>query len=205
MDIEYRGANCIVVKSKDALLVVDPTPNVKAPEAAKEQAITLATQAEFAPDKAVFVVDMPGEYEHNDVSIYGVPMKRHIDPDGKNSTAYRINIDGLNLLALGHIDAPIGDDDLEAFGMIDVLILPVGGGGYTLDARDAAAVVRQISPKAVIPTHYSDKAISYEVPQEAAELFFKEMGSTLVEKLPSLKIKNASLPETLTIYELTRS
>ncbi|GHU08228.1 Zn-dependent hydrolase [Alphaproteobacteria bacterium] len=204
MDIEYKGANAVVIKSKKGLIVIDPTDNVKVNEATNKDAIVLATQAGFAPKNATFVIDMPGEYEHNDISIMGLPMKRHIDPDGKNATAYKIDIDGVRIVALGHIEAPISDDDLEAISVVDIVIVPVGGGGYTLDARDAAAVVRQLSPRVVIPTHYADSGVKYEVPQENVDLFVKEMGGAH-EKASSLKIKNGSLPDILTVYELSRS
>ena len=204
MDIEYKGANCVVIKSKNGTLVVDPTDNVKVNEVSNKDAIVLATQAEFAPKDATFIIDMPGEYEVNDISVTGIPMKRHIDPDGKNVTSYRVSVEGVRIAVLGHIEAPISDDDLEAIGVIDIAIIPVGGGGYTLDARDAASVVRQLSPKIVIPTHFADKNIQYEVPQEEIELFIKEMGS-LHEKESDLKIKNGSMPESLTVFELAKS
>ena len=204
MDISYKGANCVIIKSKGSLLVVDPSSNVKVNEISNDNAIILATQDAFAPANAAFVINMPGEYEHNDISVRGIAMKRHIDPDGKNATTYQISVDGVRIAVLGHIEAPISDDDLESIGIVDVVIVPVGGGGYTLDARDAAVVVRQLSPKVVIPTHYADKGIVYEVPQEELEPFIKEMGG-IQETVSSLKIKNGSLPEVITVYEITKS
>lgn len=205
MEIEYKGANCIVIKTKKEMVIVDPTDNVKAKEVVNKDAVILATQNEFAPKAATgFVVDMPGEYEIGDVSVRGIAAKKHIDPDGKAATIYRVVTGGVRFAILGHIDAPIGDDDLESIGVVDILVAPVGGGGYTLDARDAASIARQISPRAVIPTHFADNDVKYEVPQEEVELFIKEMGG-LHEKVSSLKIKNGALPEALTVYEITRS
>lgn len=204
MEVSYKGANCVVIKSKQVLIVIDPTDNAKVDEATNKDAVVLATQGEFAPKKAPFVIDMPGEYEHNDVSIQGVAMKRHIDPDGKNSTLYRIDLEGIKIVVLGHIDAPISDDNLEDIGVIDAAVIPVGGGGYTLDARDAATIIRQLSPKIIIPTHHDDTQTKYEVPQESIDQFIKEIGGAH-EKVASLKIKSGSLPETMTVYEITRS
>ncbi|MDR3125722.1 MAG: MBL fold metallo-hydrolase [Candidatus Nomurabacteria bacterium] len=203
MEIDFRGANSVVVKSKAGTIVTDPTDNVKVNEINNDGVITIVTQDDFIPKKASFVINMPGEYEHNDISIIGMPMQRHIDPDGKVGVAYRLVLDGVRIAVLGHILAPISDDDLEALGVVDVLILPVGGGGYTLDAKDAAAITRQIGPKVVIPTHYEDKDIKYEVPQEPVEAFIKEIGGNY-EKVDSLKLKNGALPEVLTVYELKR-
>jgi len=202
VDIEYRGANCVVIKSKKGNIVVDPTQNVgKVKETSDKETITLATQDGFAPSDASFVVNMPGEYEHNDISIAGIPMQRQIDPEGKSAVAYSILMDDVRIAVVGHISAPIADEDLESLGIIDVAIVPVGGGGYTLDARDAVAVVRQLDPKIVVPVHYSDDGVKYEVPQEKLELFVKELGAP-TEKCDKLSIKNAQLPGALTVYEL---
>jgi L-ascorbate metabolism protein UlaG (beta-lactamase superfamily) len=203
MEIDYKGANSVVIKSKAGTIVVDPTSNVKVNEINNDGVITIVTQDDFIPAKASFVINMPGEYEHNDISIVGIPVQRHIDPEGKAGVAYRLVLDGVRIAVLGHVLAPISDDDLEALGIIDVLIVPVGGGGYTLDAKDASDITRQIGPKIVIPTHYADKDIKYEVPQEPVDGFIKEIGGNY-EKVDSLKLKNGALPEMLTVYELAR-
>jgi L-ascorbate metabolism protein UlaG (beta-lactamase superfamily) len=204
MEIEYRGADCVVIKDKKILIVVDPTTNVSVKEAKNPNAVILATQENFAPsehDAQNFVIDMPGEYEHNDVSVRGIPVRAHISADekAKNSTMYLIEADGMRIAVIGHTVAPLGDDDLETLGLVDIVIIPVGGGGYTLDARDAATIVRQISPKAVIPTHYDDGHTKYDVPQDKIEDFVKELASAH-EKKTTFKVKD--LPTALTIFEL---
>jgi L-ascorbate metabolism protein UlaG (beta-lactamase superfamily) len=73
------------------------------------------------------------------------------------------------------------------------LIIPVGGNGYTLDAVGAAQLIKKIEPKVVIPTHFSDKKINYEVPQAEIELFLKEMAVSEPEKVSVLKIKETDL------------
>jgi len=207
MEIEYRGANCVIMKGKNALIVVDPTTNVSVKETKNPNTVILATQKNSVPsarDAQSFVIDMPGEYEHNDVSVRGIPVRMHIDADeqAKNSVMYSVETDGVRVAVIGHTTAPLSDDDLENLGVVDVLILPVGGGGYTLDARDAATIVRQISPKAVIPTHYDDTQTKYDVPQDKIDDFIKELASAH-EKATALKTK--SLPVVLTVYELART
>ncbi len=205
MEIEYRGANCVVIRDKKILVVVDPTSNVSVKEAQNPDAVILATNEKFAPSEREaknFVIDMPGEYEHNDVSVRGIPTHFHIDEGGKNATIYTLQIDNTRLAIIGHTDAPLSDDDLENLGMVDIVIIPVGGGGYTLDARDAATIVRQIAPKVVIPTHFADEHVKYEVPQDSIDGFIKEMGGAH-EKMNSFKAKG--LPEVMTVIELART
>ena len=206
MEIEYRGANCVIIKTKSAMIVTDPTDNAHSREATNKDAIVVATQEEFVPKDATFVIDMPGEYEIGDVSVRGMAAKRHIDPDesSKKATIYRLETSGVRFAVVCHVDAPISDDDLESIGTVDIVVIPVGGGGYTLDGRDATTIVRQLSPRAVIPTHYADPVTKYEVPQEPINQFIKELGG-VHEKVASLKIKGGSLPETLTVFEVTRN
>lgn len=205
MEIEYKGANCVVIKNKNALIVVDPTTNVSVKSAEDPNAVVLATQEKFAKsehDAKNFVIDMPGEYEHNDVSVRGIQTHVHTDKDGKNGTMYRIETKDARIAVIGHADAPLNDNDLEDLGVIDILIIPVGGGGYTLDAKDATTIARQISPKVVIPTHFSDDKIKYDVPQESVDNFIKEIGGAH-EKMNSFKIKN--MPLVMTVIELART
>ena len=69
MEIEYKGANCVVIRDKNATIVTDPTENVKmkVKELDDADAGVLATQPSFAPAEdsvKSFIIDMPGEYEH---------------------------------------------------------------------------------------------------------------------------------------------
>ena len=59
---------------------------------------------------------------------------------------YRIEAGDIRAALLGNIYEKLDEDQLEALGVIDVLIIPVGGNGYTLDPTGAAKLVRQIEP-----------------------------------------------------------
>ena len=52
------------------------------------------------------------------------------------------------------------DQQIEEIGMVDILIVPVGGYGYTLEPKQAVEVVRAIEPKIVIPVHYDDQVLN---------------------------------------------
>ena len=206
MEIDYKGADCVVIKDKNIVIVTDPG-NLKVKALNDPDAVVLATQPKFAPKNSAdnFVIDMPGEYEHKDVSVRGISVAAHLSDSEKaeDATLYRIEASGVSLAVVGHTRAPIDDDDLENLGPIDIVIIPVGGGGYTLDARDAATIVRQITPKVIIPVHYNDGKTSYELPQDNLDDFIKEMGGR-VERQTVFKIKNINnLPENTTIYALS--
>lgn len=208
MEIEYKGANCITISSKSVTVVTDPKLSLVGMKDVKiKHAIQLGTEAEFlVPDATQrLIIEGPGEYEVADVSIKGVPAVRHIDTnEEKNTTMYRVDFAGTRIAILGHIQANVSDEQLESLGTIDILTVPVGGNGYTLDGHAAAAIARRIGPKLVIPTHYADEKLSYEVPQASLETFIKELGASH-EVTPKLKIKNGILPEMMTLVELTRT
>ena len=86
-----------------------------------------------------------------------------------------------------------------------MLIIPVGGNGYTLDATSAAQLIKKIEPKIVIPTHYADNSIKYEVPQAELKTFLSEMGVSDPEWMDSLKIKESELGDKTRVVVLKRT
>ncbi len=209
-DIEYKGGTTLVISTKKSKLVVDPKLSVHGlKDITTKDAVELATDERFAlnSEDALLNIEGPGEYEVADFSIRGVAVERHIDADTgkKKATIYRVEIGDTRIAVIGSVNDNLTDDQLEDLGVIDMVILPVGGGGYTLDAVKATKLARKIDVKVVVPVHYADKAVSYEVPQDDIELFKKEFGGE-VEQVSKLKIKSASsLPLVPTIYEVTRT
>lgn len=209
-DIEYKGGNTIVVTTKKVALVTDPKQSlVGLKDLTIKEAVELSTESRFALNSTstLLAIEGPGEYEISDFSIHGIAATRHIDTsaDEQLSTIYRIEVGEARIGLIGNIAGKLSEDQLEGLGVLDILILPVGGNGYTLDATDAATIVRQIDPKVVIPVHYADSVLKYEVPQNELADFTKELGAP-VETVAKYKIKAASsIPLTLTVVELTRS
>lgn len=209
-EIEYKGGNTVVIATKKATIVTDPkTSLVGLKDIVIKDAIEIATEERFAtngPD-AKLVIDGPGEYGVSDFDIKGLPVQRHLDSEGQPllGTMYRIEVGDVRIGLLGNVYEKLHEDQLEELGVLDILILPVGGNGYTLDATGAANIVQRIDPKVVIPVHYDDKALKYEVPQGSLSEFVTELKAP-VETVTKFKLKSASaLPGSLTLIELTRS
>ncbi len=209
-DIEYKGANTVVIANKKATIVTNPKLSVVGlKDVVLKDAVELSTEARFTIDNqdARLEVEGPGEYGVGDFDIKGIAAQRHIDSEKTEllSTIYRIEIGDVRIGLLGNIDPNLSDSQLEELGVIDILILPVGGGGYTLDATSATGLVRKIDPKVVIPIHYADAALKYEVPQDTLDAFLGEL-SVPVEETGKYKVKQLlNLPETMTVIKLARS
>lgn len=209
-EIEYKGANSIIISTKKVKLVVDPKLSIVGlKDVSTKGAIELATEERFAtnnPD-ANLLINGPGEYGIAGFDIRGIAARRHIDSEteGLLSTMYRVEIGEVRIGIIGNIDEKLSDEQLEELGVLDILIIPVGGGGYTLDATGAASLIRMIDPKIVIPVHYADKLLKYEVPQDELKLFITELG-TPVETVPKYKLKQLLIaPATLSVVEIIRN
>ncbi|MDO8335161.1 MAG: MBL fold metallo-hydrolase, partial [Candidatus Saccharibacteria bacterium] len=173
MDVQFFGANCVVFTNKELRIVVDDNlAKLGAKSVTRANDIVLFTGDHEAPTvQTRMLIDMPGEYETGNISVVGIPARSHLseDKDDQSATIYKITAGDFSYVVLGHIYPELSDDQLEAIGMIDVLLVPVGGHGYTLDAIGALKLTRNIDPKLVIPTHYDDKSLRYEVPQVTLE------------------------------------
>lgn len=209
-EIEYKGANCVTITTKKTRLVADPKLSIVGlSDISTKDSVELATEERFAvnnPD-SILVIDSPGEYGVGDLHISGIAAQRHIDNDKvpKAATVYRVEIGDARIGIIGNIDGKPSDEQLEQLGLLDILILPIGGNGYTLDAKSASDLVHLIDPKIVIPVHYDDPKIKYEVPQNSLQSFISELEAP-VETVAKYKVKQAPFtPESLTVIELTRS
>lgn len=209
MEIQFHGANCISFATKKAKVTIDDNLDQLGLKSVSAKAdVVLYSNQILKPKvlpKDAFVIDGPGEYEISEVSVIGIPVRGHMDEEGQTSaTIYRIAAGGVMMVSIGHVHPNLSDDIYEKIGIVDIAIIPVGGNGYTLDAHAARSVVKSLEPKIIIPTHYEDKGVKYEVPQNPVEDFTKDLSAT-PEKIEKLKIKSGIIPEGLTIYQLTRS
>lgn len=206
MDFQYFGANCVRISNKKVSIVLDDNAAQHGLKPiATHDDILVFTHGKDHTQDAKFIIEGPGEYEIAEVSVRGIPAQAHIDADGLNATIYSIHVNNFAIAALGHIYPSLSDEQLEALGVIDVLIVPVGGNGYTLDATGAAKIIKSIEPKVVIPTHYSEDGVTYEVPQAELTNFLTEMGATEAEHVDTLKLKESDLGDKTKIIVLDRS
>lgn len=207
MEIQYFGGNCIKIATKKSSVIIDDNlSDLGQKSVVGEKDIALYTSGSLTPsEKSYFSINAPGEYEVSDVSIQGVAARAHMDDEKSNSaTMYRIIIDDMRIAVVGHIFADLTNDQLEALGTIDILFVPVGNSGYTLDGIGAQKVIKEIEPKLVVPTHFAEKGLNYEVPQIELETALKEIGIEPHETMDSLKIKSLELTDTTKLVVLNR-
>jgi L-ascorbate metabolism protein UlaG (beta-lactamase superfamily) len=206
VELSYFGANCLRIITKNAQLVVDDNlQKLGLKTITKPTDISLKTFKDVPNHESSIKVDMPGEYETAGVIIHGIAARAHMDEEGKKSaTIYTLEADGTRVAILGHIYPGLSEDQLEDIGMVDIVVFPIGDSGYTLDAVGALKIIKQIEPKVVIPTHYADKGIDYEVPQAELNDALKNLGMEVSETLDKYKYKSAELSDTTKLIVLNR-
>lgn len=196
MEIRSLGHSSFRIRGKKTSVVTDPfegvgftMPKVKA------DIVTISHDHgdhnnASAVNDVKKIVNGPGEYEIQGVSIIGIPSY-HDDEKGVKrgkNTIYVFEIGIFRLAHLGDLGHVLREKDVEAIGDIDVLMIPVGG-VYTIGPKDAVKVVQDIEPRIIIPMHYQQKGLDSQMFGEltGVEEFTKELGST-GEKMPKLKL-----------------
>lgn len=88
----------------------------------------------------------------------------HDDEGGRRHGTTRFYVwemGGLCLATLGDMGQTVlRPDQREALKGVDILFLPVGG-KTTVDGAQAAALVKAIGPRAVVPMHYGNKKVRF--------------------------------------------
>jgi L-ascorbate metabolism protein UlaG (beta-lactamase superfamily) len=194
MEIEFFGANCFRIKTKNASIVIDDNLSVLGGKTiTKESDIAIFTNRILENDKttakARLTLDSAGEYEIGDISVRALQTRAHLDEEGAaTASVFQCLYEGTTVTILGHIHPDIADDVLELAGGTDVVIVPVGGNGYTLDVVGAISVIKKIEPEVVIPSQYEIKGMNYDVPAAPLDDFIKASALPLSEPKDVYKV-----------------
>lgn len=207
MDVQFYGANCLSVAHKGTRIVVDDNlAELGAKSITRSDDVSLCTLPPKDQPAGRLVFDGPGEYEVADISVIGIPARAHMDEaDTTKATMFKLVISETSFLFTGHIYPELNETQLEAIGLIDVLAVPVGGNGYTVDPVGALKLIKAIEPKLVIPTHYDDKSLKYPVPQQTLANALKEMAMEPKETIAKLKLKPGELTDVTQLVVLEKS
>jgi L-ascorbate metabolism protein UlaG (beta-lactamase superfamily) len=202
MEIVWYGLSCFRLTERGlATVVTDPYDASTGLPALKLKA-DIVTVSHDAPGhnylKAVKgerrVITGPGEYEIGGVFVTGIRMEPR-DPKkngAKASTLYVFDFDGLAVAHLGDLAYVPTQAQIEDLGAVDIVLVPVGGGG-ALGASEAAEVVSLIEPSIVVPMHF--KAGKEELKLAPVARFLSEMGISKAEPVPVLKVVKSSLSD----------
>ena len=209
MEITWLGHSCFKLKGKQATVITDPfSPSIG--YTLGKLTADIVTVSHSHPGHSNIqavggeprILKSPGEYESTGVLTVGVHTFHDNEKGaqrGKN-TAFVIDVDDVMICHLGDLGHVLTAEQVAEVDGVDVLLVPVGGSS-TIDAVQAAQIVRQLEPKIVIPMHYKTDALKREL--ETADRFLKEMGIKEALPQPKLMVNKNSLPLTMQVVLLS--
>lgn len=202
MEINWHGLSCFRLTERGlATVVTDPYDHKAVGFELLKLRGEIVTVSHDAPGHNFVtsvkghsrVITGPGEFEIGGVFITGVQTNKKNKSSTKElrNTLYVFDYDGVTVAHLGDLQRVPSQTEIENLGGVNVVLVPVGGGGG-LNAAKAAEIVSLLEPGFVIPMHY-------EVPESNLQLdplnrFVKEMGVGTVEPIPSLKVTRSTVP-----------
>ncbi|OIO32141.1 hypothetical protein AUJ44_03190 [Candidatus Nomurabacteria bacterium CG1_02_47_685] len=202
MVITYHGGECFKVQVGDTVLVFNPPAkesplivNGKTPRFGADIVLVSLNDEDFNGvqnmtygDKTPFVVSGPGEYEIKNIFIKGIASTTRYKEVDRINTAYLVLIDGVNLCFLGAFGSTEAAGDIDgAFGEVDVLFVPIGGGDVLTSAQ-AGKVLVGLGPKFVVPMHYLEN-----VKESSLDEFLKEERGEEMKPVAKLTLKKRDL------------
>jgi L-ascorbate metabolism protein UlaG (beta-lactamase superfamily) len=126
-----------------------------------------------------------------DTYIYNVPIHQNAEfIQGIHGSAFVFDLGKLCIAHLGDLSQKLNEQQIKAFGKVDVALTPIGG-RRTMDPAMAREVLGQLKPKIAVPMHHRDS--SYLVKQFTAGI------KTQFLKGDTLAVSKDGLPASLEI------
>jgi L-ascorbate metabolism protein UlaG (beta-lactamase superfamily) len=208
MEITWLGHSCFRLKGKQITVITDPFSPELGYILGKVSAQIVTVSHQHAGHSYIQgvggeprIIKSPGEYEAGGVLTVGVHTHHDNEKGGQRgkNTAYVIDVDDVMICHLGDLGHVLTAEQVAEINAVDVLLVPVGGVS-TIDAAQAAQIVRQLEPKIVIPMHYKTDVLKKEL--ETVDRFLKEMGVKETVPQPKLIVNKNSLPLTMQVVVL---
>lgn len=206
MEITWHGLSCFRLKERNlAAVVTDPydaslgLPPLKL----RGDVVTISHHAhghnyEDAVSGYQFALTGPGEYEIGGVFITGIATAH--EATTTQNVLFLFDFDGLKVAHLGDMSKVPSQTQIEALEMVNVLLVPVGGGN-SLNAAQAAELVSMLEPNIVVPMHYQLPGLQLEL--DGVERFLNEMGVTEPTEESTLRLSGSTFNDQTEIVILT--
>ena len=106
---------------------------------------------------------------------------------------------GLRIAHLGDLNHVLTDEQAAAVGTLDIILIPTGGGGPTIEPLRANQVLEQLQPTVILAMHYETPELGWNI--TPIEPFLED--KTYVEVTERDLVVNAgALPEEPTVFVL---
>lgn len=202
MKLTWMGHACFMLESADGSVVFDPyapnyVPGIELPELCADVCICSHKHEDHYYPQAV---KLSGR-EHS-LKITHFPCF-HDEKGGAlrgENLMTVVEAEGLRAAHLGDLGHMLSDEQIDALGKLDVLMIPIGG-FYTIGSETAAGLVKKLCPKVVVPMHYKGQGFGFDV-LETRDVFLKMMENVKSFDSCSIIITAATEPMTVALKEI---
>ena len=164
MKITWHGHSCFTIATAQGSVTVDPFQDNYVPGLGVIRPVS----------DAVFCSH--GHGDHHGVDAVQLTGKEcgvgvatvstfHDEVEGAKRGTNLIHIfsaEDMKVIHMGDLGCELTEEQIAALANPDVLLIPVGG-FYTIDAKQAKAIVDQLNPRVVIPMHYKGEGFGFDV------------------------------------------
>ena len=177
MKLTWLGHACFLVEQDGYRIVIDPYTEVVGHADIRTKAHkVLCSHQHFDHNAVEGVALLPGK--ESPFTIRSV-QTCHDDRGGAlrgENIIHILTAGGVTVAHLGDLGHQLTQEQVEAIGSVDGVLVPVGG-TYTVDAVGAKQVCEALAPKWVIPMHYRHGSYGFPVllPVEAFTELWSEV------------------------------
>lgn len=199
MQITWHGQYTVKLSTKDTIVVMDPyaTSEGLSPFRAKADVVVLTNPTDESMSNVSgiqgepVVVSTPGEYSLRGLTLHAQPWYTE---DNVERSLLLWQAEGMTVVHVGALNRELSDTELQSLERtnIDVLLVPVGGGGG-LDSKQALKFITTIEPRVVVPIHHKLPKLKEDL--ESVDQFAKEVGVDPKQVESKLTLKASKLPQ----------
>ena len=164
MKIQWLGHCCFrLIESTGTTIITDPyqpQEDLTLPSVTADVVTCSHDHPNHANAQAIggnpTVITEPGFFEIKGVDVETMYAGK------ENHIVCKYRMDGVDICHLGDIASDCTPDLVDMLGPVDVLLIPIGGNGYTIDAETAKEYVDVLMPEIVIPMHYASDEYEFD-------------------------------------------
>ncbi len=197
--VNWYGQTCFCLEGRDSMsIVTDPySPDVGlTPPQLDADIVTVSHHdgtCDYLPavEGPFRLLNGPGEYEISGVFVTGIST--FADNKGGRArglnTIFAFRFDGTTICHLGRLGHVPTQSQVKNLGSVQVLLVPVGGGG-SLTSAQASEVIGVFEPEIIVPMRYQIPRLEEDL--ERLEHFLEEMGAQGTEGQETLRVSDPS-------------
>ena len=212
VSISSYGHSALMIRGGGQSVLLNPFKAVGCAQGLREPRVnaTVVLASSELPDEGARVatgtfLSKPGSFRVGGLKLEGFSAP-HDRIGGRRfgpSTIWRWQQGGLSFAHLGGTAAKLSGEDKVLLGRPDVLIIGVGGGGKVYDGQEAAAIVKALNPRRVIPVQYVAGTAPAGCDQSGIQPFLDALGGTSVQRVGATLTLPAQLGDS-TIVDVMR-